>query len=85
MTSVLAKRAEEQSAQVKQALTAETKADPQIGGANYAANLKSASRFMPSSSTLRLASSLSLSVLTVMQDSLKGVLPLSRRSVMTPS
>lgn len=45
MTSVLAKRAEEQSAQVKQALTAEAKADPQIGGANYAANLKSASRF----------------------------------------
>ena len=45
MTSVLAKRAEEQSAQVKQALTAEAKADPQIGGVNYAANLKSASRF----------------------------------------
>lgn len=45
MTSVLAKRAEEQSAQVKQALTAEAKADSQIGGANYAANLKSASRF----------------------------------------
>lgn len=45
MTSVLAKRAEEQSAQVKQALTAEAKADPQIGGSNYAANLKSASRF----------------------------------------
>ena len=45
MTSVLAKRAEEQSAPVKQALTAEATADPQIGGAIYAANLKSASRF----------------------------------------